>query len=191
MDLPDKALLRRQFRARRRRLLAGTEAAIRHQVEALLGSHPAGSGAGHLGIYWPLEGETDLRPLAALRPALAGRLALPAIDAGRMVYRPWRTGEALSADAGGIPAPPAGAGHLEAGELALLLVPALAIDRRGVRLGYGGGWYDRLRSQDDWRRVPALAVLPAGCVLERLPHDPWDVPFDGWISERGLEHRGA
>ncbi|MFN5162901.1 MAG: 5-formyltetrahydrofolate cyclo-ligase, partial [Cyanobacteriota bacterium] len=75
---------------------------------------------------------------------------------------------------------------LAAPDLGLLLVPALAIDRRGIRLGYGGGWYDRLRADPAWRAVPALVVLPAACVVEALPSDPWDVPFDGWIDESGL-----
>ncbi|MEX1324168.1 MAG: 5-formyltetrahydrofolate cyclo-ligase, partial [Synechococcaceae cyanobacterium] len=117
-----------------------------------------------------------------------GRLALPAVADGRMVYRPWRPADALQDDACGVPAPTPTAGELTAAELALLLVPALAVDLQGLRLGYGGGWYDRLRSRPDWRRVPALAVLPSGCLVPRLPRDPWDVPFSGWISERGVGH---
>jgi 5-formyltetrahydrofolate cyclo-ligase len=69
--------------------------------------------------------------------------------------------------------------------MALLLVPALAIDQHGIRLGSGGGWYDRLRAAPAWRAVPALAVLPAACVVEALPSDPYDVPFDGWLDEQG------
>jgi hypothetical protein len=39
--------------------------------------------------------------------------------------------------------------------------------------------------------VPALVVLPAACVCERLPADPWDVLFDGWLDERGCHWIGA
>jgi 5-formyltetrahydrofolate cyclo-ligase len=180
----EKAALRRQLRGLRRQLLGGREEAIRAQVGRVLEREAAGGG--RVGLYWPLAGEVDLRPLA-LRPELAGRLALPAVAGGRLLYRRWHGAEDLREDAAGVPAPPPSAGELAATELALLLVPALAIDRQGLRLGYGGGWYDRLRNHSDWRRVPALAVLPSGCLLERLPRDPWDVPFDGWISERGLE----
>ncbi|MFZ0407368.1 MAG: 5-formyltetrahydrofolate cyclo-ligase [Cyanobium sp.] len=136
----------------------------------------------------------------------------------RLLYRPWHPEDPLAPDHCGIPAPLASGQPTrsepaagEAGEqeppqedgalpgvppaaglppaaLGLLLVPALAIDRQGVRLGYGGGWYDRLRAEPAWRAVPALAVLPAACVVEALPRDGWDVPFAGWLDETGL-HR--
>jgi 5-formyltetrahydrofolate cyclo-ligase len=61
--------------------------------------------------------------------------------------------------------------------------------RSGLRLGSGGGWYDRLRADPHWRRIPALAVVPAACLSEGLPCDPWDVPFDGWLDEHGVHRR--
>ena len=79
-------------------------------------------------------------------------------------------------------------GGQAAEQLGLLLIPALACDGAGIRLGYGGGWYDRLRADPTWAQVPALAVLPRGCRVERLPRDPWDVPLQGWIDEDGLGH---
>ena len=183
----EKSKLRRQFRALRLAALAESEALIlaaaRRELPALL---PAGR---RLGIYWPLAGEVDLSPLAA--PDLP--LALPAVwgeapQPPRLLYRPWHPGEPLAPDHCGIPAPTSA--DLPPTALGLLLVPALAIDRRGIRLGYGGGWYDRLRAEPAWRAVPALAVLPAACVAEALPRDGWDVPFAGWLDERGL-HRIA
>ena len=182
-----KESLRRHFRALRQSLLEAVEAAIvaqaRRHIPALV---PAGRA---LGLYWPLSGEVDLLSLQNLLP---GQLALPAITAGprdpsaRLVYRPWRAGDPLGPDGCGIPAPGAGGGGLEAGKLGLLLVPALACDASGIRLGYGGGWYDRLRADPAWAQVPAVAVLPRGCRVERLPRDPWDVPLQGWLDEDGL-----
>jgi 5-formyltetrahydrofolate cyclo-ligase len=66
-------------------------------------------------------------------------------------------------------------------------VPALAFDpHSGIRLGYGGGWYDRLRADPAWRAVPALVVLPSACLSANLPREPWDVPFQGWLDEHGV-----
>ena len=184
-----KASLRRHFRPLRQTLLQSVEGAIvaqsRQHIPALV---PAGRA---LGLYWPLPGEVDLRSLQALLP---NQLALPAITAApgdpaaRLVYRPWRGGDPLEPDGCRIPAPLASAWELPAQALGLLLVPALACDAAGIRLGYGGGWYDRLRADPTWAQVPALAVLPRGCRVGQLPRDPWDVPLQGWIDEDGLEN---
>lgn len=72
--------------------------------------------------------------------------------------------------------------------LDLLLVPALAMDGEGYRLGYGGGYYDRwLATQRE--AMPGLRVLGVcwqAFLYERLPRDPWDVPLDGYLTEAGL-----
>ena len=142
-----------------------------------------------LGLYWPVGSEPDLRELGeADGSSLRHQLALPVVEQGQLLYRPWQPGERLSNDSCGIPAPPDGP-LLAASDMALLLVPALALDRQGIRLGSGGGWYDRLRAEPAWRAVPALAVLPSACLTKELPSDPWDVPFDGWLDEQGLHWR--
>jgi 5-formyltetrahydrofolate cyclo-ligase len=184
---PSKADLRRHFRQLRSRHLPPLQQWLDRGAPGL--DHPllqprspGAPGEGAVGLAWPLAGEPDLR---GWLQASGLPLALPAVAEERLCYRPWSPGQPLVADACGIPAPPASAGDLEPHQLALLLIPALAIDQRGVRLGYGGGWYDRLRADPAWRRRPALAVLPEACVVAELPRDPWDVPLDGWISERG------
>ena len=185
--MTDKQALRRQFRALRAQR---DDQAIRNAIAALLKHAPA---TGHLGLYWPLKGETDLRPLL---PELQDRhLALPSSDGGhgngsgasegKLSYHAWDRGP-LQPDGCGIPAPidqPA----LKPDQLQLLLVPALAMDASGIRLGYGGGYYDRLRAIASWRQVTALAVVPQSCISTTpLPRDPWDQPFDGWVCEMGV-----
>ena len=183
-----KAALRRHFRVCRREALAanpeGLATAALAAVPALL-APPR-----RLGLYWPVGHEPDLRPFAERLPSpWRDHLALPAIRGNRLLYLPWSPGEALAPDAVGIPAPTA-ATPLAPHHLALLLVPALAVDHSGLRLGSGGGWYDRLRSDPLWRAVPALVVVPEACVVPRLPGDPWDVPFPGWLAESGLHWIG-
>ena len=173
-----KADLRCHFRPVRREAMAIAQAAMAQVAQAAL---PQLVGTGQrLGLYWPIGNEPDLRAVAN-----ALSCALPVVEAGVLLYRAWKPGEPLAPDACGIPAPAAGAA-LEPGELAALLVPALALDGQGIRLGSGGGWYDRLRADPAWRAVPALAVLPAACLTPELPRDPWDVPFDGWLDDHGL-----
>jgi 5-formyltetrahydrofolate cyclo-ligase len=182
---PRKAELRAHYRQLRRAHAAPLQQLLDHGAGGLLEQLLAAIGIQpqqHVGLAWPLPGEPDLRRWlqASGRP-----LALPAVAAQQLRYRPWRADQPLVPDACGIPAPPSGAGELAAAQLGLLLIPALAMDRQGVRLGYGGGWYDRLRQDPAWRRVPALAVLPQACIAPQLPRDPWDVPLDGWLSEQG------
>jgi 5-formyltetrahydrofolate cyclo-ligase len=184
----DKQALRRHFRILRAAALAAAEprilAAAGRDLPHLL---PTGQ---HLGLYWPLPGEPDLRPLAPAHQ----HLALPTVagEPPQLLYRPWRPGAPLAPDRYGIPAPLTLEPELPPNALALLLVPALAFDpHSGIRLGYGGGWYDRLRSDPAWAAVPALVVLPSACLSGNLPREPWDVPFRGWLDEHGVHSTDA
>ena len=173
-----KTQLRQRFRALRQ---TRNDEAILRAIERWL---TTATGSGHLGLYWPLRGETDLRPL---RSSLSKRAwALPCADGeGGLSYRPWNESPLIN-DGCGIPAPLDQA-PLKPHQLDLMLVPALAMDATGIRLGYGGGYYDRLRADPAWRRIPALGVVAAACVSATpLPRDSWDQPFQGWVSEDGV-----
>ncbi|MDG2989913.1 5-formyltetrahydrofolate cyclo-ligase [Candidatus Synechococcus calcipolaris G9] len=65
----------------------------------------------------------------------------------------------------------------------LVLVPCVAGDRQGYRLGYGGGYYDRLFMDSAWRRIPRIGLLFHFALLERLPHHDWDIPLNGVCTE--------
>lgn len=196
-----KDFLRRHYRQLRRQSLPLAEAALLEvmatalplaleaaDAQAKTQTNPQ-SGPSRLGLYWPMGSEPDWRPLLERWPeALIRRLALPVVrpvdGIGQLTYGAWHPADPLGADGCGIPAPMASS-PLQAQALALLLVPALAMDQRGIRLGSGGGWYDRLRADPAWCQLPALAVLPAACLAPSLPADPWDVPFTGWLDETG------
>ncbi len=78
----------------------------------------------------------------------------------------------------------------DARELDWVLVPLLAFDRRGNRLGMGGGFYDRSlafrRSRRHWVRPRLIGVAHALQEHPSLPHQPWDVPLDAILTEREL-----
>ena len=191
-DVAVKPELRRIFRVQRLRALE-TEPDLQDRILdqtrlELRRRQQLGELRDAIGLYWPLPGEVDLRPLRSDLFADFGlTTALPVADGrGEMTYRHW--GEAgLSEDGCGIPAP-LDQPVLKAEQLSVLMVPALAVDLSGIRLGYGGGYYDRLRSNESWCAVPALVVLPGACVsIKPLPADDWDRPFQGWVCEGGFQ----
>ena len=66
---------------------------------------------------------------------------------------------------------------------AILLVPLLAFDSAGHRLGYGGGFYDRTIAR---LKVPAIGIAYAGQQTQALPHQPHDAALDAVLTEHGL-----
>lgn len=68
----------------------------------------------------------------------------------------------------------------------LILIPAVALDRRGYRLGYGGGYYDRLRADPAWAQIPTIGIIFEVAYIEALPIDPWDLPLDAICHESAL-----
>jgi 5-formyltetrahydrofolate cyclo-ligase len=68
----------------------------------------------------------------------------------------------------------------------LILVPAIACDYQGYRLGYGGGFYDRLLSDPRWATKRAIGIVFESTRLPELPHDPWDQPLTAVCTEAGL-----
>tara|TARA_Y100001968_G_scaffold333212_1_gene394754 strand:- start:5511 stop:6077 length:567 start_codon:yes stop_codon:yes gene_type:complete len=135
-----------------------------------------------IGIYWPLGGEIDIR---LLNKKGISKTALPSSNNNGLIdYRYWNNGP-FKKDSKGILFPKNGR-ILSPEEISFLLIPALAIDKKGYRLGYGGGFYDRLRAIKEWRDLKAIIVVPKNCISdEPLPIDKWDIPFNGWIDETG------
>lgn len=76
-------------------------------------------------------------------------------------------------------------------EVDLILVPAVACDRQGFRLGYGGGFYDRLLSAPQWVNKPTVGIVFEFAYLEHLPRDPWDCPVQAICTETGWATMGS
>jgi 5-formyltetrahydrofolate cyclo-ligase len=135
--------------------------------------------------YLPVRREID--PLPAMR-ALLGlgfRVATPVIEArdAPLGFREWTPGAAIEAGAFGVPVPVAG----DTLEPDVLLVPMLAFDRRGHRLGYGGGFYDRTIADLRARRgVVAVGFAYAAQEMPEVPDSAHDMQLDAIVTERGL-----
>jgi 5-formyltetrahydrofolate cyclo-ligase len=98
----------------------------------------------------------------------------------------WKPAQPLVMGNYGILEPDPALPQLLAENIDLLLVPAVAIDRGGYRLGYGGGYYDRLRADPCWRKIPTIGIVFDFAYVDSLPTDPWDLPLDAVCTELGL-----
>jgi len=94
--------------------------------------------------------------------------------------------ETLQAGIYGIREPKPELPVLSAQQVDLILVPAIACDLQGYRLGYGGGFYDRLLSSPDWRCKPTVGIVFEFARLATLPTDSWDQPLQFICTEAGL-----
>ena len=137
----------------------------------------------YIGIYWPLKGEVDIRFIKELNNQ---KIALPSSSKVKgLKYHHWSNNQ-LELDSNKIPAP-LGEKAIRPSDISILFIPAIAIDLEGYRLGYGGGYFDRLRKKDLWISIPSFVVISNNCISKKpLPREEWDLPFNGWISETGL-----
>ena len=72
-------------------------------------------------------------------------------------------------------------------EVDLILVPTVACDYSGYRLGYGGGYYDRLLSSPQWQNIPTIGVVFDFAYLPQLPTESWDIKLDYICTESSLK----
>ena len=137
--------------------------------------------------YAPIASELDPGPLLRHLAACGLGLALP-VTCGRdapLVFRGWSWGGPLEPGPFGVPVPPANAPTVEPD---LLVVPLLAYDGRGHRLGYGAGYYDRtLAACRQARNVTAVGLAFAGQRIDAVPTTPRDQALDWVVTEAGAE----
>jgi len=102
-----------------------------------------------------------------------------------LLFYPW-DGKPLTKDFEGILSPNNSCplSHLQ---ISMILVPCLSVDKNLTRLGYGGGYFDKLRRDNDWRNVPCIGVLTSNCVSTTpLTRAEWDIPLSGFITEKEI-----
>jgi 5-formyltetrahydrofolate cyclo-ligase len=136
--------------------------------------------------YWPLPDEADPRPLAATLKEFGHPILLPRVTGPDepLSFRLWQDGDKTETSSLGVPEPLASAREMTP---AALLVPLLAFDTNGTRLGYGGGYYDRtlaaLRAQ---ARIVVIGIAYNGQEKPGLPTAPHDERLDMVLTEKGL-----
>lgn len=140
--------------------------------------------------YRPSEGEFDAMPLVRRLLAAGLSIALPFAVERRsaLTFRLWRPGDPLEADAFGIPSPSPLRGPASPD---LVIVPVVAFDAAGNRLGQGAGCYDRtLAALRAKREVIAIGLAFAGQEVDRLEPEPHDQRLDAVLTEKGFRRFG-
>ena len=178
--MPDKVELRKLARARRASLYDANFAQRLAGHVALLAVQPGMI----VGGYHAHQDEADPALLLKALARSGVHIAFPRVTAKDVAldFHLVPDGEILSPGRHGILEPLA---HWPKVAPRFLLVPLLAYDDQGYRLGYGGGYYDRTLAFLSAAR--AVGIAYSGQRMETLPHDSHDHPLDAILTEQGLK----
>lgn len=193
--LVDRQQLRRQMRRQRRLLSDAARAEAHRQFARILDSSLLLRPGRRVAVYLAYGHEADLRHVIDVARRRGCRLYLPVITDfrhSRMRFVRYRIDSVMRVNRYGIAEPdPRHAEVIPVRQLDLVLLPLVAFDEHGWRLGSGAGFYDRslhhLREGRGWRRPKLIGVAYECQRVARLQPDRWDVPLDGNVTERGLQ----
>ncbi len=180
--LLDKVQLRSKLLKTRRAMSVEEWRGKSDRIASHLQSSPPFTQAKTILAYSSFRQEPDL----SLLFAESKQWGLPRVAGKSLVWHRWKAGEPLLTGAYGIFEPDANSPILEAQEVDLILVPAVACDRSGYRLGYGGGFYDRLLTAPEWSSKFTIGIAFDFACLPELPIDEWDRRLNGVCTETGL-----
>ncbi|MEE9253872.1 MAG: 5-formyltetrahydrofolate cyclo-ligase [Pseudomonadales bacterium] len=189
MTPESKRSLRSQFRNRRHALSPGEQQYAAAALKRNLVCTPEILCAARIAFYVAQDGEIDPADLMTWCLKANKRCYLPVLAPGHHEGFLWfgraRLGDALKPNRFGIPEPVRSIERrLNPWTLDVVLVPLVAFDERGHRLGMGGGFYDRSLEFAQAFRRPWLVGLAHGCQRTRsLPADAWDIPLDAIATD--------
>ena len=188
---PDRDALRKKLVAARLALTDRLERSV--QLQSVLRVWLVGRRENTIGAYWPIKGEFD--PLPALYRWSEGapeditrRIGLPVANrqTGQLKFHVWYPGCETELDAYDIPKPKGTAEFAPE----ILVVPCLGFGPGGVRLGYGGGFFDRTLGSLKPRPVTVGVSFTHG-FLPLLRSTPQDLPLDAMLTEDGAMFQRA
>ena len=181
----EKKQIRKECRQVRQALAESLRTIASQEICKRIAGLPEFQKAGVILSYMPIKGEVDLRPLLEAYPHKTW--ALPRIqpepehsmvfhiyDPTLLVYHPF-----------GMAEPSPNLPVINPEQIQLALVPGLAYDRQGGRLGYGGGYYDRFLQ---FFTGVSLGVVYEALFFEHLPRGEYDIPVCGVVTEAGVYH---
>ena len=176
---------RRAALARRDALDPAFRTSVATRLADLAGELPLPAGA-LIGGFLAIRSEIDPLPLLARLADRGQKLALPVVmpDRETMIFRHWPIGDPLEKASFGLSVPPESQPVVEP---RILLVPLAAYDRRGYRIGYGKGHYDRAIERLELSGpVLKIGIAFSAQEIDAVPAEPHDRPLDFLLTENGL-----
>jgi 5-formyltetrahydrofolate cyclo-ligase len=189
--MKSRRALRAEMRRRRRALSACERARMAESLATRLRASLRVRRARRVACYLANDGEMDLGAVMALLRGHGRQVLLPALHGKALWFLPYDADTRLTPNRFGIPEPDVAARtRCRARNLDLVLMPLVAFDAAGNRLGMGGGYYDRtfsyLRHRVTWRKPLLIGVAYEFQRLQSLPSRPWDVLLHGVATEKHL-----
>lgn len=186
-----KQRLRQEMMAKRRSIPAASHGPASESLAMHFSDHPILAVKESFAGYHAIRGELDVMPIFNRMQRWKKTMALPCV-VGKdkpLVFRQWSPGDPLERDAMGIQTPNSKAKKVQP---ELLLVPVLAFDSFGNRLGYGGGFYDQTLSalRDTDAKPLVIGVAFGSQEVELVPTEPHDATLDGILTETGVSMFG-
>ncbi|MCE2831459.1 MAG: 5-formyltetrahydrofolate cyclo-ligase [Oxalobacteraceae bacterium] len=178
-QVTSKAELRRQLIAARRALAPDIKAAADARIIAKLLPWLQANHIHVLGAYLAIAGEPDMSALYELLPVHGITVAMPVVLEREqpLVFVRWRPGDALTKDASGTLAPSTRGEYLQPDAV---LAPCIGYTDQNLRLGFGGGYFDRTLAQDPRPRAVGIAYAFAKVSFEAEAHD---IPLDVILTD--------
>ena len=135
-----------------------------------------------VGTYYALGSEVTTELIIKRAKILGKKIALPRVEEDKITFYELSSTKSLIRSRFGIlePSP-----YEQMSDIDIVIVPGIAFDKKGNRLGYGMGFYDRLLS---CKRTFSIGLAYSFQLLENLPHDKYDKRLDAIASEDGIHY---
>ncbi|HEY0721315.1 MAG TPA: 5-formyltetrahydrofolate cyclo-ligase [Gammaproteobacteria bacterium] len=188
----DRNTIRRLVRARRRELSGHERSRRSAQLACNITRSALFRNCRTLAIYLPNDGEVDLTAVAQSAWSQGKQCFLPVLSPlyhNRLWFAPYTPQTTLVLNRFGIPEPALNWHAMRpVWSLDLLLMPLVAFDGWGNRLGMGGGFYDRtlayLEQRSQWRKPHLVGTAFELQHFDAVPSQPWDVPLEAVVTEQ-------
>jgi 5-formyltetrahydrofolate cyclo-ligase len=196
LKMKKKEKIRRELLQQRKEMTKGQVATLSAGISEQIRSLEEWQRAKEVLLYWPIMNEVDTRPLISELWQRGVRVLLPRCKPGQpgMMDLVCVTCEQeLAAGMYSIMEPVAGCEVIDVGaenfrpDLAIL--PGISFDRQGFRMGYGGGYYDRLLEGPQMGRALKVGLCYEHLFVKKLPKEAWDRPVNTICTEEQTWHR--